>query len=82
MKDTKPCRGCNDDFCNGGGGATCWLLKKAKIVPRFEIGTWTLPGSPGAFSEVVVPNCYHAKGRHFYKDLPSFVKAEDVRRRR
>lgn len=84
MKDTKPCRGCRDDFYNGRnplGVKRCWALKDAKIVKRYEIGTWTQPTAPGAFTEVMVPNCYHADGRHFYKELPHFVKAEDVRRR-
>lgn len=81
MKDTTHCQGCEDNFYNGNnplGVKQCWMLKSAKLVTRFKTGTWTQPTEKGAFTEVMVPNCYHAKGQHFYDRLPDFVKKEDV----
>lgn len=83
--DLRHCRGCRDDFYNDKnplGVQRCWLLHDAKLVTRYRIGTWTEPGKPGAFTEVTVPNCYHADWQHFYEQLPSFVRAEDVIRGR
>lgn len=82
--DQKHCLGCEDDFYNGKnpmGVKQCWGLKTAKILTRYEIDTWTTPTQRGAFSEVKKPNCYHAKGQHYYEKLPSFVKPSDVARR-
>lgn len=78
------CRGCRDDFYNGHnpmGVKKCWGLKTAKMVTRYEIGTWTQPDRPGAFTEVRGLSCWHAEGTHFYEKLPSFVKPEDVNRK-
>lgn len=75
------CAGCRDDFYNGNnplGVQRCWGLKTAEMVTRFRIGTWTEPDRPGAFTKVDGLSCWHAKGLHFYKELPDFVKAEDV----
>jgi hypothetical protein len=74
------CRGCRDDFYNGEGAKECWHLKDAALVPRFRIGTWTEPTQKGAFTKVNVPSCFNHKGEHFYKALPDFVKASDVRK--
>lgn len=79
----KHCKGCKNDFYNGNnplGVRCCWALKDAKLGTRYEIGTWTTPDSRGAFREVKRFQCYHAKGLHYYVNLPSFVKAEDVRK--
>lgn len=77
--DKKHCRGCENDFYNGHndmGIKECWSLKSAKLVTRFEIGTWTQPMQPGAFTEVRLPNCYHRKGSSFYtkEQLPDGVE--------
>lgn len=77
----KHCRGCRDDFYNDKnpyGVKRCWGLATAEIVTRYRIGTWTQPTQSGAFTKVRVFNCFHQQGQHFYKQLPSFVKAEDV----
>jgi hypothetical protein len=71
------CHGCRDDFYNTSD-RECWMFKKAKIVTRYQIGTWTTPDSKKAFREVKVPNCYHCNGRAFYDTLPNFVRLEDV----
>lgn len=74
MIDVKHCGGCRDDFYNGKNPYStkqCWSLKTARIVTRWRIGTWTQPTQPGAFTEVKVPNCYHAQGASFYEKLPA-----------
>jgi hypothetical protein len=83
MEKTKAmCRGCTDDFYNHRSNSEgCWHFKTAKIVTRYRIGTWTLPGSPGAFTEVKVLSCRSEQGEHFYERLPDFVKMEDVIRK-
>lgn len=85
MIDDRHCRGCTDDFYNGrnpAGVQRCWHLSSAELVTRYRIGTWTMPASPGAFTEVEVASCYRRVGEHFYARLPDFVRAEDVVRRR
>lgn len=76
------CRGCRDDFYNQPGnalnGKRCWHAEKGEVVTRYAIGTWTMPGEKGAFTEVEVPSCYNRDGTHYYKSLPDFVKADDV----
>ena len=84
MITLEQCRGCEDDFYNGNnplGIQRCWSAATGEIVKRYAIGTWTMPASPGAFTEVEVPNCYRRKGEHYYRELPYFVKQSDVRRR-
>lgn len=83
------CRGCRDDFYNGSnplGVKRCWSFDKAQIVTRYRTHRDTMPGSKGAFTQVEVPNCYHGNGWYYCKELPTFVKLEDVinhsRRRR
>lgn len=78
------CTGCSDNFYNGNnalGVQKCWGFKTAKLVTRYQIGTWTTPDSPGAFTETRGLSCWHAKGVHFYDKLPNFVKPEHVIRR-
>lgn len=85
MLNVKHCTGCRDNFYNGRnpyGVQECWMRRDAKLVTRFETGTWTMPESPGAFTEVRVPNCYHKSGSHYSDRLPSFVKRENVNWRR
>lgn len=75
------CSGCEDNFYNGRnpyGVTECWNFKSAKLKRRYRTDTWTLPTTPGAFTEVLVPNCYRQKGVHFSDSLPNFVKLEDV----
>jgi hypothetical protein len=79
------CRGCEDDFYNHGGRSTtgrCWSATTGEMKVRYRTGTWTMPASPGAFTEVRVPTCYRQKGSHYSDRLPNFVKAEDVVRLR
>ena len=47
------------------------MLKTAKLITRYQIGTWTRPTEPGAFTKSTKPSCYHADGYHFYNKLPS-----------
>jgi hypothetical protein len=78
----KHCAGCRDDFYNGKnpmGVQRCWGLKTAELVTRYCIGTWTRPTEPGAFTKVETLSCFHRDGEHYYKRLPDFVKASDVR---
>ena len=81
------CRGCEDDFYNVPGrtfdkSGRCWSAKDGTMKERYVTGTWTMPDSRGAFTEVLVPSCYHRKGSHYSDRLPNFVKAEDVNRRK
>ena len=83
--DAKHCRGCRDDFYNQPGNSSdgkCWMLKSAKLVTRYRIHRDVLPASPGAFTEMVVPDCYGGAPWYYCKQLPDFVKAEDVVRRK
>lgn len=76
MGDTKHCRGCEDDFYNGQnpmGVRECWMLKSAKLVTRYRIGTWTQPTQSGAFTKVRVYSCRKESGQHFYEKLPDFA---------
>lgn len=85
MKTTEPCRGCTDDFYNGRAnvsGTTCWNLAAAKIVKRFRIHRDTMPATPGAYTQVMVPDCYRQPGYSHHEKLPDFVKAKDVIRPR
>lgn len=68
--DKLHCRGCVDDFYNGHnplGVKECWSLKTAKMVTRFRLDVWTKPLTPGAYTEVRVPDCYRQKGVVFEK---------------
>lgn len=84
MITREQCRGCEDDFYNSDRSTTgrCWSSETGKMVTRYQIGTWTEPARPGAFTEVKRPSCYRQKGSAFYDKLPSFVKAADVVRLR
>jgi hypothetical protein len=76
VKDTKACAGCRDDFYNGKNPLSvkrCWSADGASIVAKWRTGTWTVPTQPGAFTEVCVPNCYHAEGYSFRDNLPAFA---------
>lgn len=75
------CRGCRDDFYNGKNPMNvqrCWMLKSARLVTRYRIGTWTQPTEPFAFTKMKVFNCYNEKGAHFFEELPNFVKPSQV----
>lgn len=78
------CRGCYNDFYNQPGnaldGKRCWSAADGKMVTRYRIGTWTEPTVKGAFTKVMVPNCYRATGYSFRDSLPSFVKPSDLNR--
>ena len=79
--DKKHCAGCSDDFYNGKnpmGVKECWMLKTAKIVTLFRIGTWTVPTQLYAFTKCKVPHCFHRDGEHYYDKLPSFVDKKEV----
>lgn len=76
MIDKKHCNGCRDNFYNGNNPLNvkeCWSLKTAQLVTRWRTGTWTMPATPGAFTEVRVPHCYHAQGYSFTDKLPAFA---------
>ena len=77
----KHCAGCRDDFYNDKnpmGVKRCWGLKTAKMVTRFQIGTWTVPTQAYAFTKVKGLSCYHRDGEHYYAKLPDFVDREKV----
>ena len=77
MNKTKQmCADCRNDFYNGKnplGVSSCWSFKDATPVTRWRTGTFTMPASPGAFTEVVVLDCFHQQGAVFQKSLPSFA---------
>lgn len=84
MKDAKACAGCRDDFYNQVGNSSegkCWQRDKAKIVTRFRTGVWTLPLTPGAFTEVRVPSCYRRSSVVFV-DAPHPEAVDVVKLRR
>jgi hypothetical protein len=80
VKDSTACRGCRNDYYNGGAGLNgkCWSLDDAKIVVRFKIHRDQVPTLPRAFERVKVPNCYHKSEWSFVDRLPDFVKVKDV----
>lgn len=80
MISLKQCRGCEEDFYNSdrGQNGRCWMHESGTMKTRFRTGTWTMPASKGAFTEVVVPSCYRQKGQHYSDSVPNFVKAEDI----
>src|ERR1043166_2205618 len=78
----KHCRGCRDNFYNGNnpmGVQRCWMLKTAKMVKRYRIGTWTVPTEPGAFTEVKGLSCFHRDGEHYNEKLPELREALGTR---
>lgn len=80
--DTSPCRGCNNDFYNGNnelGIKRCWSLDEARLVTRYRIAVDVRPDVPGAFTSVIVPNCYRQKGQSFSAEVPDFVDLGEVR---
>lgn len=80
--EAKDCSGCRDDFYNDHnpmGVKKCWLRDKATMVRRFRAHRDAMPASRGAFTEVCVPDCMNGNGLYYSRELPSFVKAEDVR---
>jgi hypothetical protein len=83
--DVKHCSGCADDFYNGKnplGVKKCWMRDKARLATKFRIHRDSMPGWKGAFTEVLVPNCYRGQGFVHYEKLPDFVKRENVNWRR
>lgn len=58
------CLGCNDNFYNGNnrlGVSRCWMLDKARLVRRKQVGMHDIP--PWHWQPVVVvPQCYRARG--------------------
>lgn len=64
--DVKNCIGCEDNFYNGHnpyGIQKCWMLDKARLVPKIAIGTWDPP--PYSQAPVPTPSCYHKNGMVF-----------------
>lgn len=82
MISREACSGCHNDFYNIPGhaidGKRCWSAKDGKMMTRYQIGTHTMPASPGAFQQVRKPSCYHRNGSAYYNSLPDFVKLADV----
>jgi hypothetical protein len=76
------CVGCTENFYNGNnaiGVKECWMLKTAKLVTRYRIGTWTRPTQPGAFHKVKVFQCRHEKGYALCKTLPDFIDPKTLK---
>ena len=68
-------QGCRNNFYNGKGAKECWSLAGAKVVTRYQLGWWTLPTEPGAFTKVETLDCHHAPGQYaMYEHLPSFAQ--------
>ena len=71
------CVGCRNDHYTRPGNSTsgaCSSLKDAKLVKRWRLHWWTTPTTPRAYTEVVVPSCYHQPGQYAYeKTLPEFA---------
>lgn len=63
------CSGCRDNFYNGHnqlGVKRCWLLDKARLVRRKEVGMSDVP--PWYWQPVVVvPECYRRSGYVYVK---------------
>jgi hypothetical protein len=77
-KSLEMCRGCVDDFYNGRnplGVKRCWSFRDAQVVTRWATGTWTIPTTPGAFTEVAILDCRREKGTHYTSKLPPFAEA-------
>jgi hypothetical protein len=80
VKSKQLCKGCRNDFYNGQGASECWSFKTAEVVTRYKIGWWTRPTEPGAYRKVETLSCHHCPGQYaMHKELPHFVKPEDVR---
>ena len=84
MISREACNGCHDDFYNAAGNSSdgrCWSAKTGKMITRYAIHFMTAPTQKGAFEKVRKPSCYHQVNQcGFYNELPSFVKASDLRR--
>lgn len=79
------CAGCRNNFYNGPNaldGKRCWSAKDGRMTTRYKIHRDSMPAWKYAFEQVRVPDCYHADGFAHYKALPSFVKLDDVVRRK
>ena len=70
MMDAKHCRGCYDDFYNGGEGRVCWSRERAKVIWRKEVSIDQRP--PWTQKSRRLPSCY-SRQRYIY------VKPEQVR---
>ena len=77
MRDTRACVGCRNDFYNDKnplGVKRCWSLASAKMMTRWQIGTWTPQDDAKNFTKVRKPSCYHSeRGLHYYNELPSHL---------
>lgn len=76
-KSKRMCCGCRDNHYNRDGNSNtgeCWSYQRAKVVTRYELGWWTRPDTPGAFTEVVTLDCHNAPGQYaLYEKLPDFA---------
>ncbi len=73
------CVGCTENFYNGNnpyGIQQCWMLPRAKLVTRYQIGTWTPMDSARNFHEVKVFDCRHEKGSALCTGIPAHLAAE------
>ena len=74
MEMTMNAKHCDDDFYNGRnpyGIKACWLLSGAKLITRYQIGTWDPMGDKKNFHKVTKPQCYTKKGSVFVSRIPS-----------
>ena len=80
------CKGCRNDFYNHDGhaldGKRCWSAKDGRMVTRYRLHWWTPPLTPGAFTEVRVPSCYHQPGQYAYQERPHSQAIDVVRIKR
>ncbi len=76
-KDTKYCRGCDDDFYNGQNPMNikeCWHLKTSKVRTKYCIGWWVPQNKKENFTKVKTFNCHTETGiSAFYDKLPEHL---------
>ena len=73
------CVGCCENFYNGQnpyGVKECWSLRRAKVVTRYAIGTWTPMDRASNFREVRVLNCRHEKGVALCNGIPPHLQQQ------
>ena len=66
MCPKEKCLGCDDNFYNGNNTYNikqCWLLEKAELVMKKQVGMNDVP--PWNHTPIEVPNCYHRRGYWF-----------------
>lgn len=82
MNCKRHCIGCRNNFYNGNnnlGVTECRSLKSAKMETRFQLGTNVPMNIKEAYYKTRKPNCYHASGYVFLKEIPSYAQTKTQR---